>query len=121
MHSKKEEWKRGKERNANITNEEGPTEENEIDPEQERNEAGPESLGEYLDVNYTGNGYESLSDLDLGDVENYGTDREVEQFLQNNEETQGYEELRSPADADVFRIFAKEQIPRERKGENAKF
>ena len=39
--------KRGKERNANITNEEGPTGETEIDPDPERNEAAPESLAGY--------------------------------------------------------------------------
>ena len=71
-------------------------------------------MGEYWDVNYTGNGYESLIDLDLGEVGNYGADSEVEQFLQSNEETQGYEELRSPSDVDALRIFAKEQILRER-------
>ena len=68
------------------------------------------------DVNYTGNGDESLGDLDLEEVGNYGTDSEVEQFLQNNEGTQGYEELQSPTDVEAFRIFAKEQILRERKG-----
>ena len=115
--SRKRNRKRGKERNANITNEEGPAGENEIDTEQERNEPDPEPLGEYWNVNYTGNVYESLSDLDLGEVGNYGADSEVGQFFQNNDETQGYEELQSPTDVDVFRIFAKEQILRERQGE----
>ena len=65
------------------------------------------------DVNYTGNGDESLIDLDLRDVENYGTDSEVGKLLQSNEETQGYEELQNPTDVDVYKIFAKEQIVRE--------
>ena len=112
--SKKEEKEKRKERNGNITNEEGPAEENEIDPAQERNEADPEPLGEYGDVNYTGSEYESLSGLDSGEVGNYGGYSEVEQFLQHNEGTHGYEALRSPSDVDVFRIFAKEQILRER-------
>ena len=47
-------------------------------------------MEEHWDVNYTGNGDESLSDLDLREVENYGTDSEVGQFLQNNEGAQGY-------------------------------
>ena len=29
---------------------------------------------------YTGNGGESLSDLDMEEIENYGADSEVEQF-----------------------------------------
>ena len=114
--ARKRKRKRGEERNANITNEEGPSGENEIDPEQERNETDPDPLGEYWDVNYTGNGYGSLIDLDLGEVGNYGADREAGQFLQNNEETQGYEELRRPTEVGVFRIFAKEQILRGGRG-----
>jgi len=73
------------------------------------------------DVNYTGNGDESLIDLDLRDVENYGTDSEVGKFLQNNEETQGCEELQNPTDVDVCKIFAKEQIVRGGKGEPRNF
>ena len=94
---------RGKERNANITNEERHAGENEIDPEKEWNEADPELLWDYWDVYYTGNGDEALSDLDLEEVGNYGGDSEVG-HLQNNEGTQGYEELRRPTDVDVFRI-----------------
>ena len=89
MHITKGERGRGKERNANIANGERRTEENEIDPAQEWNEADPELLGDYWDVNYTGSGDESLSDLDSEEVKNYGGDSEVELFLQNNEETQG--------------------------------
>ena len=70
--------------------------------------------GGYCDVNYTGNGDESLSDLDSGEVGNYGADSEVAKFLQNDEETQGCEELRSPTDVEVFKIFAKDQILPER-------
>ena len=36
--------------------------------------------------------------------------------MQNNEETQGYEELQIPTDVEVFKNFAKEQIVRGRKG-----
>ena len=79
---------------------------------------GPESLEEYCGVNYTGDGDESLSDLDWRDVGNYGTDSEVDKFLQNNEETQGYEELQNQTDVDVYKIFAKEQIVRGGKGKN---
>ena len=57
-------------------------------------------------------------DLDWGEVGNYGADSGVEQFLQNNEETQGYEELQNQADMDVYEIFAKEQILRDREGKN---
>ena len=51
-----------------------------------------------------------------GEIENFGTDIEVEQFLQNNAETQGYEDLQNQTDVDVFKIFAKEQIVRGRNG-----
>ena len=37
-------------------------------------------------------------DLDWGDFGNYGTDSEVGQYLQNNEETQGCEDLRNQSD-----------------------
>ena len=53
-------------------------------------------------------------DLDWGEIENFGTDSEVGQFVQNNEDTQGYEDLQTAADVDVFRIFAKEQTARDR-------
>ena len=98
--------KRGNGGSANITNGERPTEENEIDPEQEWGEEGPERLEGNWDVNYTGIGNGSLSDLDLEAVGNYGEYSEVEQFLRNNEAAQGFEELRSPTDVEVFRIFA---------------
>ena len=120
-HIKKEERKNGKPKKRYITNGARNTEENEIDPEQEGNETDPESMGDHRDVNYTGNGDESLSDLDWREVENYGTDSDVGKFLQNNEGTQGYEELQSPAGADVYKIFAKEQIARGGKGKTAKF
>ena len=82
--------KRGNGRSANNTNEENTTEENEVDLEQEWNEEDPDYWEGSTDVNYTGNGNEALSDLDMEEVGNYGADSEVEQFLQNSEETQGY-------------------------------
>ena len=59
---------------------------------------------------------ESPSDLDWEDVGNSGADSEVEQFLQNNEETQGYEELQNQTDMEAYNIFAKEQNLRDREG-----
>ena len=58
-------------------------------------------------MDYTGNVGEPSSDLDWGEVENFGTDIEVGQFLQNHEETQGYEELQIPTDVEVFKISRK--------------
>jgi len=52
------------------------------------------------------------------EVGNYWADSEVEQFLQNNKETQGYDGLQNQADMDVYKIFAREQILRDRKGKN---
>ena len=77
-------------------------------------------MGDYWDVHYTGNGDESLIDLDFGEIWNYGADIEIEQFLRNIEGTHGYEELRIPTDVDVFRIFAEGRILRERKGRKAR-
>ena len=37
----------------------------------------------------------------------YGADIEVAQYLQNNEETQGYEELRNQTDVAVFKVSPK--------------
>ena len=78
-------------------------------------------MEEHRDVNYTGNGDESLSGLDWREVENYETNSEAGQFVQSNEETQGYEELQNQTDADVYKISAEEQIVRGPKGETAKF
>ena len=47
-----------------------------------------------------------------GGIENYGTDSEVGRFLQNNEETQGYGDLQTQTDVEVYKIFAKEQLVR---------
>ena len=64
-------------------------------------------MGGSRDVYFAGNENESACDLDWEEVGNYGADSEVEKFLQNNEETQGYEELQNQADMDLYKIFAK--------------
>ena len=76
-----------------------------FDPE--RNESDDEFSEERCDFNFTANGDEPPSDLDWGEIENFGTGSEIEQFLQNNEETQGYEDLQTPTDVEVFKIPAK--------------
>ena len=111
--------KKGRERSANVTNEERTTQENEYDPE--RNEIENEFPEEQWDVNFTVGGDGPSSDLDWGEIEDFGTDSEVGQFLQNNEATQGFEDLQTTAEVDVFRIFAKEQIARDRNGKTTKF
>jgi len=80
--------KKGRERSANVTNEERTTEENEYDPE--GNEIENEFPEEPWVVNFTAGGDGPSRDLDWDEIENFGTDSEVEQFLQNNEDTQGY-------------------------------
>ena len=90
-----------------------------FDPE--RNESDDEFSEERCDFNFTANGDEPPSDLDWGEIENFGTGSEIEQFLQNNEETQGYEDLQTPTDVEVFKIFANGQIVRGRNGKTAKF
>ena len=52
----------------------------------------------------------------MGNFGNYGADSEVEQYLQNDEETQGYEELQNQTDVAAFKVFPKEQILRDSKG-----
>ena len=81
--------KEGRARSANVTNEERTAEENEYD-DPERNEIANEVSGESRDVNFAVGGDDPPSDLDWGEIENFGTDSEVGQFLQNNEEKQGY-------------------------------
>ena len=56
------------------------------------------------------------SDLDWGNFGNYGAEGEVGNYLQNNEETQGYEEMQNQKDVEVFRVSPKAQILRDRKG-----
>ena len=65
-------------------------------------------------VFFAGNGNGPTIDLDWADFGNYRTDSEVEQYLQNYEQTQGYEELRNQTDVEVFRSFAEDQILRDR-------
>ena len=108
--------KKGRGRSANVTNEERITDENEYGPE--RNELENEFSEEPWGVNFTVGGDGPSSDLDWGEIENFGTDSEAEQFLQNNEETQGYEDLQTTTDVDVFKIPEKEQIVRGRNGRN---
>ena len=43
---------------------------------------------------------------------------ELGEFLQNNEETDGYERLHLQENMEVYRPFAKEQIIRDRKGDS---
>ena len=76
-----------------MTNEERTMGGNDFYPE--RNERDGEFSGECRDVNFTANVDEPPSDLDWGEIENSGTDSEVEQFLRNNEETQGYQDLQN--------------------------
>ena len=52
----------------------------------------------------------SPSDLDWEDFGNYGADSEAGEYLQNNEETQVYEELRNQSGVEVFRVFANDRI-----------
>ena len=54
--------------------------------------------------------------MDMAEIGNYGPGSEADQFLQNNEDNQGYGELQTPTDVEVFKTFAKEQIQRGRKG-----
>ena len=111
--------RKGRERNANMANGERTMGGNELDPE--RNEIDHEFSGECWDVNFTANGGERPSDLDWGEIGNFGTDSEVEHFLQINEATQGWEDLQSPADVEVFKLSAKEQIVRGRNGKHRNF
>ena len=112
------ERRKGNIRNANVTNGEEPARENEEGIEKEEYCEYQEDWEEPRDVYCAGNEDEPSSELDWEEVGNYGPDSEVEQFLQNNEETQGYEGLRSQADMGVYKISAEEQISRDRKGKN---
>ena len=94
-------------------------EENELDPE--RNEIDHEFSEECWDGHSTANGDDPPSDPDCDEIENFGTGSEAEQFLQNNEEAQGYEDLQTSTDVAVFKIFAKEQIARGRNGKQGNF
>ena len=58
-----------------------------------------------------------LQSIQIGwDFRNYGTDSAAELYLQNNAETQGYDELQNQTDVEVFRVFARDQILRDRAG-----
>ena len=58
-------------------------------------------------------------DIDWDEVVNYGANSEVEQFLQNNEETHGYEVLRNQTEMGFYKIFDEGQILRDREGKSA--
>ena len=84
----KEKGRKGRERNANLTNAERALEENDLDPE--RNETDHEFPEEHWDVNFTASGDDHSSDLDWGEIGNFGTDSGAGKFLQNNEGAHGY-------------------------------
>ena len=70
--------------------------------------------------NFRGGENGSPGDLDWGEVVNYGTGSEVDQFLQNDEEAQGYERSQFRTGMGAFGIFAEWQILRDRKVKSAK-
>ena len=107
---KEEKGKKGRERNANVTCEERNMEESEYGPE--RNATENEFSGGSWGVNFTVGEEEVPSDPDWGEIENFGADSEVGQFLRNNEDTQGYGNLQEASDVGVYKISAKEQIAR---------
>ena len=82
----------------------------------ERSERDPESGDGRWGVNFTANGDGPPTDLDWGEIENYGTDGDLEQLLRSNGGTQGYGDLQTPTDVEAYKIFAKEQIARGRNG-----
>ena len=54
--------------------------------------------------------------ISIGDFGNYVGDSEAVKYLQNNEETQGYEELQNQTDVAAFKVPAKDQLLRDIKG-----
>ena len=70
--------RKGRGINANVTNEEWATEENDYDPEINEIENGFSE--EQWDVNFTASGDGPSSDLGWGEIVNFGTGSEAEQF-----------------------------------------
>ena len=58
------------------------------------------------------------SDLDWGEIDNYGTDSDVENYVLNNEQTSDYVDLESAIDVEVYKDFGKEQVTRKLQGKN---
>ena len=52
----------------------------------------------------------------LGELGNYGADSEVEQYLGNREGTGDYEGMQGHADVEAFKVFAKDNFSRDKKG-----
>ena len=55
---------------------------------------------------------EGESGLDWGEIDNYGTDSDVENYVLNNEQTGDYGDLESAIDVEVYKAFGKEQMSR---------
>ena len=54
----------------------------------------------------------------MGGFRNYGADSEAVRYIQNNEETQGYEELQNQPDVAGFEVFAKDRLLREKQSKS---
>ena len=67
-----------------------------------------------MDVRYAGNEGGPPSDLDWGELGNYGTDSEVDRYHGNREGAGDYEGLQSHADVEAFKVLAEEIFSREK-------
>ena len=67
-----------------------------------------------MDVRYAGNEGGAASDLDWVEFENYGADSDVEQYLGNRAGAGDCEGLQSHADVEAFKVFAEDDLLREK-------
>ena len=74
-------------------------------------------VGKAMDVRYTAEGAESLIDLDWGELGHYGTDIGVG-YLENRDGACDYEDTNNKTDIEAVKVFANDNITRERQGGN---
>ena len=88
--------------------------------------SGQEGKGEYfqpdenlsLEVRQARGDSESESDLDWGEIDKYGTESEVGNFVLNHEQTGDYGELENAIGVEAFKAFGKEQMSRKFQGKS---
>ena len=73
------------------------------------------SGGQSKAVLYTVGNVGSPSDLDWGELGNYGTDSEVGRYLENHDGTCDYEDMNNQTDIAAYKVFAEDNIVRKSK------
>ena len=89
------------------------------------NEGGDDyqnNLGDHTnDVRYSGETIDSASDLDSGELENYGADIEVARYRVSHDGTCDYGDIADPSEIDGYKVSGQEDIKRRYRRKEPRF